>query len=258
MEKRPERTVGVNPDIKDGMIYGTRAVMEAVNAGKEFDRLFIQKNIDNVLSAELLELLRKHGIQYSKVPVEKLNRLTRKNHQGIVGFVSSISYASLDNVVSSAYASGEAPLILVLDRITDVRNFGAICRSAECAGVHAIVVPIKGSAQVNSDAMKTSAGALNYIPVCREHNLENAIRFLQDNGLRVIACTEKTDIPIYKLDLSGPLAIILGSEEDGIMPQLLKKADALGKVPMSGKISSLNVSVAAGVLIFEAIRQRSL
>jgi 23S rRNA (guanosine2251-2'-O)-methyltransferase len=240
------------------MIYGTRAVMEAVIAGKEFDRLFVQKNIDNVLSAELLDLLRKHSIQYSKVPVEKLNRLTRKNHQGIVGFISAISYSSLDNVVSSAYAAGESPLILILDRITDVRNFGAICRSAECAGVHAIVVPIKGSAQVNSDAMKTSAGALNYIPVCRENSLENAIRFLQDNGLRVVACTEKTDTTIYKIDLSGPLAIILGSEEDGIMPQLLKKADALGRVPMSGRISSLNVSVAAGILVFEALRQRNL
>ena len=210
------------------------------------------------MSSELLSLLKSKGIQYSKVPVEKLNSITRKNHQGIIGFVSPISYGSLDHVISSAYAAGDSPLILVLDRITDVRNFGAICRSAECAGVHAIVVPSRGSAQINSDAMKTSAGALNYIPVCRENNLETTIRFLQDNGLTVVACTEKTTTPIYDLDLNMPLAIILGSEEDGILPQLIKKADVIGRIPMRGKISSLNVSVAAGILIYEAVRQRGL
>ena len=242
---------------KEDIIYGTRAVMEAVRSGKEFERLFIQKNIDNELNSELIELLRKSGIQYSKVPIEKLNGITRKNHQGIIGYVSPIIYASLDNIISTAYAAGELPLVLILDRITDVRNFGAICRSAECAGVHAIVVPYRGGAQINSDAMKTSAGALNYIPVCREQNLENTLKFLQENGLSIVACTEKTETSVYELDLTGPMAIVLGSEENGIMPQLIKKADTLGRIPMKGNISSLNVSVAAGVLIYEVIRQRN-
>lgn len=243
---------------KEQVIYGTRAIIEAVISGKEFDRLFIQKNIDNELSSELFSLLRKHDIPFSRVPIEKLNRITRKNHQGVIGFISPIIYASLDNIVSSAYEKGESPFILVLDRITDVRNFGAICRTAECAGVQGIVVPDKGSAQINSDAIKTSAGALNHISVCRVKNLESTIKFLQDNGLFVIACTEKTEVPVYDCDLNRPVAIILGSEENGISNEVLRKSDALGKLPMRGKISSLNVSVAAGVLMYEVVRQRGL
>lgn len=243
---------------REDFIFGTRAVMEAVQSGKEFERLFIQKNLKNDLNSELLHLLKKQRIPYSTVPLEKLNSITRKNHQGVVAFISPITYASLDNIISSAYESGTEPFILVLDRITDVRNFGAICRSAECAGVHGIVVPYKGGAQINSDAVKTSAGALNHIPVCRENNILNTINYLQENGLFVLSCTEKTDTPVFELNLKGPIAVIMGSEENGILPEYLRKSDALGKLPIKGKISSLNVSVAAGVLMYEVLRQRGL
>jgi 23S rRNA (guanosine2251-2'-O)-methyltransferase len=243
---------------KEQVVYGTRAIIEAVHSGKEFERLFVQKNINNELSSELLSLLKKHDISYSRVPIEKLNSITRKNHQGVIGIISPIIYASLDNIISTAYEAGKSPFILVLDRITDVRNFGAICRTAECAGVQGIVVPDKGSAQISSDAIKTSAGALNHISVCRVKNLESTIKFLQDNGLFVLACTEKTDTGVYTFDLNRPLAIILGSEENGVSNEYLRKADALGRIPMHGKISSLNVSVAAGVLMYEVVRQRGL
>ena len=258
MEKRSDRHISRRKPKQENLIYGTRAVLEALHAGKEFDRLFLQKNIQNDLISELLNKIKESDVPYTRVPIEKLNSITRKNHQGVVGFISPISYASLDNVISSAYESGRSPFLLVLDRITDVRNFGAICRTAECAGVQAIIVPEKGSAQINSDAIKTSAGALNYIAVCRVRNMENTIKYLQDNGLYVVACTEKTQSQVYELDLNRPLAIILGSEENGISEQFLKKADALGSLPVMGNISSLNVSVAAGALIYEVVRQRGL
>jgi len=259
VEKRTNRHIENKPHHqREQVIYGTRAIIEAVHAGKEFERLFVQKNIANELSSELLRLLKGNDIPYIQVPVEKLNSITRKNHQGVIGFISPISYASLDHIISTAYESGKSPFILVLDRITDVRNFGAICRTAECAGVHGIVVPEKGSAQITGDAIKTSAGALNHISICRVRNLGKTIRFLQDNGLFVLACTEKTDNPVFDFDFNRPIAIIVGSEENGISQDCLRTADALGKLPMQGKISSLNVSVAAGVLMYEVVRQKTL
>ena len=244
-------------DTGSEMVFGIRAIIESIRAGKEIDKLYVQKNLTNELITELLVISHEYHVPVLKVPVEKLNRITRKNHQGAVAYISAIQYASLDHVISSAYGKGESPLVLILDRITDVRNFGAIARTAECAGVHGIVVPSKGGAAINSDAMKTSAGALNFIPVCREHNLKNTITFLKENGLHIVACTEKSEEPLYTGKLSEPCAIIVGSEEDGISQEYLKLADEKVMIPMVGNIQSLNVSVSAGIIIYEAIRQRS-
>jgi 23S rRNA (guanosine2251-2'-O)-methyltransferase len=208
------------------------------------------------LIKELLHLAKTERIPVVRVPEAKLNRITRKNHQGVVAHMSAIEYASLDNVVDECYSKGVAPLILVLDRITDVRNFGAIARTAECAGVHAIIIPEKGSAQINSDAVKTSAGALNHLPVARVKNLYYIVKDLKKMGLNVVAVTEKTDRLMYDTDFTSPTVLILGSEEDGISPELMGLSDESIKIPMAGNIESLNVSVSAGVVIYEAIRQR--
>ncbi len=237
-------------------IFGTRAVIEAVQAGKEMDTIYIQKDVSNELTKELIDLCVQLKIPYTKVPIEKLNRITRKNHQGVIALISAVSYSSLDHIISECYSKGKDPFILILDRITDVRNFGAIARSAECAGVDALVIPFKGSAQINSDAVKTSAGALHHIAVCRENNLAVTIDYLQKNGLQVVACTEKGQNLIYDTPMNQPLAVIMGSEEDGISNELIRKADHLSKIPLQGKIASLNVSVAAALVIFEAVRQR--
>lgn len=238
------------------MIFGIRAIIEAINAEKEIDKLFVQKGLSNPLIKELIQTAKQYRIPISQVPIEKLNRFTRKNHQGAVAFISAVKYASLDNIIDQCYQKGKEPFILILDRVTDVRNFGAIARTAECAGIDAIVLPTRGSAAVNSDAMKTSAGALNYLPVCREENLKNTLNYLKESGIQIIACTEKTDTSIYDVNFKIPVAIMLGSEEDGISGEYLKLADQRGKIPMSGKIDSLNVSVSAAVAIYEAVRQK--
>jgi 23S rRNA (guanosine2251-2'-O)-methyltransferase len=168
-----------------------------------------------------------------------------------------VQYASLENIIDKTYSEGKEPFLIILDRITDVRNFGAIARTAECAGIDAIVVGEKGNAPITGDAMKTSAGALSHLPVCRESDLKKTLRFLKDNGIQIVACTEKAENSIYQVDLNGPIALILGSEEDGISNQLIKDADYLAKIPMSGNIASLNVSVAAGICIYEVIRQKN-
>jgi 23S rRNA (guanosine2251-2'-O)-methyltransferase len=204
----------------------------------------------------MMSLLKKHNVVYQYVPVEKLNRLTSKNHQGVVGYISSIEYSKIEKVLPMVFDAGKTPLILILDRITDVRNFGAIARTAECAGVDAIVIPARGAAQINADAIKTSTGALHKIPVCKEDNLKDVILYLRESGLQVIACTEKTTDMYYTQDYTLPVAIMMGSEEDGISPEFLKLADAHAKIPLMGKIGSLNVSVAAGVILYEAVKQR--
>ena len=242
----------------DNLIYGIRPLIETINAGKEIDKVFIQKGLQGEHFAELFALLREYEIPYQHVPIEKLNRITRKNHQGILAFVSAVSYQPIEEIIQSIFEKGEIPLILILDRITDVRNFGAIARSAECAGVHAILIPLQGAAQINADAMKTSAGALNNIPVSRSKNLGNTIDFLKNSGLQIVAATEKTDKNYYTVDMSIPTAIIMGSEEDGVSPAYLKKTDLKVSIPIIGKTGSLNVSVAAGVLVFEAVKQRIL
>ncbi|KYG83345.1 RNA methyltransferase [Roseivirga echinicomitans] len=242
---------------KEDFIYGSRAIIEAINSGKEIDKLLLQKDVKNELTTELLIAARDFNIPVQKVPIEKLNRITRKNHQGVIAFISSVEYASLDNIISEAYSKGEVPLLIVLDRITDVRNFGAIARTAECVGAHGIVIPSRGSAQIGSDAMKTSAGALNFIPVCRADNLKTTLREIRDNGITVLACTEKATDLVYQHDLTVPIALLMGSEEDGISPEYLKLSDQLCKLPIKGKIESLNVSVATSVVLYEVVRQRS-
>lgn len=238
------------------MIFGLRAVIEAIKSGKEIESVYIQRGLSGAIFHELREAMKERQLVYQQVPVEKLNRLTPKNHQGAVAFISPIVYQKIEDVIPAVYERGETPLILILDRITDVRNIGAIARSAVCAGVHALVVPAKGSAQINSDAVKTSAGALFTIPVCREENLLKTARFLQESGLQLTACTEKTKDLLYQPDYTVPAAIIMGSEEDGISTELLRIADHLAKIPMFGEISSLNVSVSAGIILYEAVRQR--
>lgn len=239
------------------MIYGTRAVIEAIVAGKEIERVLIQKGLNNELIQELVKLAKQKNVPLVHVPREKLQRLSTKNHQGVLCYLSSVSYASLDNLIDQAYSAAREPFLLIFDRITDVRNFGAIVRSAECAGIDGIVMAEKGNAPLSSDAMKTSAGALNHVPVAREKDLKKTIKFLQNSGIRVVACTEKASKDIYEVSLTGPLALILGSEEDGIDDSLLRVADELVKIPMKGKINSLNVSVAAGIAIYEAVRQNN-
>ena len=240
----------------DNLIYGIHPVIESIRSGKEFDKLFIQKSLRAEQMAQLYALLKEFEIPYQHVPVEKLNRLTRKNHQGVVGYVSAISFQPVEEVVQMIFEKGETPLILVLDRITDVRNFGAIARTAECAGVHAVIFPAQGSAQVNADAMKTSAGALNNIPVCRTKNLSKTLDYLKDAGLQLVAATEKSETGLYDADFKLPTAILMGSEEDGVSPAYLKKCDLTLSIPMHGQTASLNVSVASAIVVYEALRQR--
>jgi len=237
-------------------VYGIRAVIEAIDSGKEIESLYVQRGLTGALFQELRQVLRTHGIGYQQVPVEKLNRMTRKNHQGVIAVISPIIYQRTVDIVPQIYERGETPLLLILDSITDVRNLGAIARTAECAGVHALIVPRKGSAEINPDAIKTSAGALYKIAVCREDNLIDTARFLQESGIQVVACTEKTTDYVYRLDFTSPTAFILGSEEHGVSTGLLRLADHLAKIPMVGSIASLNVSVSAGVALYEAVRQR--
>lgn len=256
MEKRKDGFLIDKGNQDKDIIFGTRAIMEALNAQKDIDKILVNKELNNDLIKELLTLAKKERVPVVRVPEAKLNRITRKNHQGVVAHMSSIQYASLDNVIEECYSKGVDPLILILDRITDVRNFGAIARTADCAGVHAIVIPEKGAAQINSDAVKTSAGALNFLPVCRVKNLYFTVKELKKTGLNIVSCTEKTDREIYQADFSTPTALIMGSEEDGISNELLGISDEYVRIPLAGNIESLNVSVAAGVLIYEAIRQR--
>ncbi|QSE98498.1 23S rRNA (guanosine(2251)-2'-O)-methyltransferase RlmB [Fulvivirga lutea] len=243
---------------KDNLVFGTRAILETIEAGKEIDKLLIQKGLSNDLIKELIKVAKSYGVPFSTVPIEKLNRVTRKNHQGAIAYISSIQYASLDNVINETYQKGKEPLLLMLDRVTDVRNFGAVARTAECAGVDAIIIPSRGGAAINADAMKTSAGALNYIPICREDNLKKTLDYLKQSGITIFACTEKATESIYSCDFNKPAAIIMGSEEDGISEEYLKLSDHQMFIPMSGNIDSLNVSVSAGIAVFEAVRQRSL
>ena len=244
------------PRESNQVVFGIRAVIEAIKSGKEIESLYIQRGIGGGLMAELKQLLGEHQIVAQQVPVEKLNRIAQKNHQGVIAFISPIIYQKIEDIIPQIFEKGETPLILILDSITDVRNMGAIARTAECSGVHAIVVPAKGSAQINPDAIKTSAGALYKIPVCRHDNFMQTVRFIQESGLQLVCCTEKTQDYIYKPDYTMPTAIVMGSEEDGVRNDIIRIADHLAKIPMYGEIESLNVSVATGIILYEAIRQR--
>lgn len=239
------------------MIFGTRAVIEAIKAKRDIEKIFVQAGLNNDLIKELTRVARMQNVPFTFVPEQKLNRLSTKNHQGVVCMLASVQYVDLQNIIDKIFNEGREPFLLIVDRVTDVRNFGAIARTVECAGLDAMIIGDAGNAPLTGDAMKTSAGALSHLPVCREKDLKKTIKFLKESGIQIIACTEKGDKSIYELDLNVPLALIMGSEEDGISPQLLKEADHLAKIPLRGKISSLNVSVAAGISIYEAIRQKS-
>lgn len=238
------------------IIFGTRAVLEAVRSGQEFERLFIQQGLSNPLLRELKLALQDAGILYQYVPQAKLHRLTTKNHQGVIGYLAAVSYQNTADVLDKVFSEGKTPLFLILDRITDTRNLGAIARTAEGAGVNAIVIPSRGSAMISGDAIKTSAGALNFIPVCREDNLKSTIDYLKASGLKIIGCTEKTPKYLKDIDFKEPCAIIMGSEENGISGEYLKRCTDLARIPMHGNIASYNVSVAAGMILYEVLRQR--
>ncbi len=239
------------------MIYGIRAVIEALEAGRDLEKVFIQKNLQGDLVKSLWSSLKGTFTPISKVPVERLNRFTRKNHQGVVAFVSPVKYYSLDGLVQRLYEDGRAPLLLLLDGVTDVRNFGAIARTAECMGTDGLIIPTKGAAQINADAMKTSAGALSSLPVCRTEDLPGALRYLKDSGLQTVACTEKAEDSISDVDFFSPVAVVMGSEETGVSEEVLAECDHRAKIPLLGSIQSLNVSVAAAMVLYEINRQRS-
>lgn len=237
-------------------IYGLRAIIEAIREGRSIDKLFIKKDLQGDLASELFALMRQRHIVAQRVPVERLNRITRKNHQGAIAMLSAVEYHNLGNLVTTLYDDGILPFIVVLDGITDVRNFGAIARTAECCGVNGLVIAERGSVSVGADAIKTSAGALMSLPVCRERSVASAVRFLKDSGFNVVAVSEKANINYTVADYTAPTALVLGAEDTGISPEVMDLCDTQVSIPMFGHIASLNVSVAAGVLMYEVVRQR--
>ncbi len=237
-------------------IFGLHSVIEAIEAGRTVDKLLIKKDLNGDLAQRMLKLARAAHIPVQRVPVEKLNRITRKAHQGVVAFMSAVEYCRLGDIVPAMFDEGRLPFILVLDGITDVRNFGAIARTAECCGVDAIVIPMRGSVSVGADAVKTSAGALLHIPVCRENSLPEAVRYLRASGCQIVCATEKASENYTLANYTTPVAIVMGAEDTGITPEVLALADTRSAIPMFGHIGSLNVGVAAGVMMYEVVRQR--
>ncbi|MDG1135857.1 MAG: 23S rRNA (guanosine(2251)-2'-O)-methyltransferase RlmB [Bacteroidales bacterium] len=241
----------------ENVVIGIRPVIEAIKADKEIDRVFIQNGLKSEQFRELMTLLKSLNIPYKYVPIVKLNRITRKNHQGIIAYVSPVDFSSIDELIPSIYERGEEPFILILDKITDVRNFGAILRTAESVGINGVLIPSQGAALLNSGTIKSSAGAIFNVTICRTDNLKLTIDFLKNSGLKIVSATEKGAELYYKSDLRGPIAIIMGSEDSGVSQEYLKRSDEKLMIPMVGKTESLNVSVAAGIILFEALRQRS-
>lgn len=241
---------------KSQVVFGIRAVIEAIESGKQVDKVLMKKDLGGELARELLSVTREYNVPVQRVPVERINKVTRKNHQGVIAFMAAVDYYHVDDIVPALYDGGINPLVVVLDGVTDVRNFGAIARTCECAGVNCIVIPERNSVSVNADAVKTSAGALNYLPVCRERNLVKAVQYLRDSGFKVMGASEKTDLNYTKADFTGPVAIVLGAEDTGISTDVLKLCDTLVAIPEFGQINSLNVSVAGGIMIYEVVRQR--
>jgi 23S rRNA (guanosine2251-2'-O)-methyltransferase len=239
----------------DNVIFGVRAVIEAIRAGRSINRIWIQKNMNKELFLDLKKELNGKDFALQFVPIEKINSLVQGNHQGVVADISPVEYGEIEPFVEQLLEEGVKPFILVLDRITDVRNFGAIARTAACQGVHALLIPDKGSALVTPDAVKTSAGALHHLPVCKTKNLKDSLFYLQQCGMRIVACTEKANVPLYEANLRGSVAVIMGSEESGIASDLINLADLKARIPMTGEIASLNVSVAAGMVLYEKTRQ---
>ncbi len=243
---------------KENIIFGIRSAIEAIESGNTIDKIFVQKNLQGTLYKELENLLKKHRIAPTLVPIDKLNKLTRKNHQGIVAYTSPVPFHDLETLILKNREEQKTPFIILLDQITDVRNFGALLRSAECIGATAVVIPQTGSVSASLDAVKTSCGAIYHIPICKVPHLKDAIYVLQSLEIQTIAATEKTENSIYNLNLKKETAIVMGSEEKGVSSGILKLVDHKAKLPMLGKISSLNVSVAGGIFMYEALRQRIL
>lgn len=243
-------------EFKD-LIFGIHPVLEAIESGKEINKILILRSEQNENLLKIIQLARKKNIAVQRVPQEKLNRVTRKNHQGVLAFLSPITYDILDEILPRMFEEGKNPLIVVLDGVTDVRNMGAICRSAECMGANAVVLPSKGGALINSDAVKTSAGAIFNLSICKVDELKDALNLIKQSGLNIVACTEKGNKLLSEGQFSNPTAVILGAEDTGINHQLLKMADQELRIPMSGKTESLNVAVSAGVVLYECARQRA-
>jgi len=241
---------------QDNQIFGIRAIIEAIEAGKDIDKVFIQKEASGELMSSLLKTLKKNNVNFSYVPIEKLNKLTNKNHQGAIANISPISFSSLEELVEGVLEKKEKPLFVILDQISDARNFGAIIRTAVCCGADGIIVSKNGAAPVNGDTVKTSAGAVFNIPICKVDHIKDAVFYLQGSGVVTLGATEKAEKEIYDVELNVPLAIIMGSEDKGINPSVLKIIDEKAKLPMFSVIDSLNVSVACGAFLYEAIRQR--
>lgn len=241
---------------RSNYIFGIRAIIEAIEAGRDIDKVLIRTDLNGDLAQELLRAVKQNDILFQRVPVEKLNRITQKNHQGAIATISPVAYHSLANLLPSLYEEGKMPFIMVLDGLTDTRNFGAIARTASCAGVDAIVIPERNSVSVTPDAVKTSAGALMSIPVCREKNILQAVRELQSNGVKVIGASEKASANYTLVEMNVPIAIVMGAEDTGISNDVLRQCDELAAIPIFGPIGSLNVSVAAGLMMYEAVRQR--
>lgn len=242
---------------KNDYIFGIRAVDEAIESGKTIDKLLVRRDLEGDLARDLQAKARQYGVLVQKVPVEKLNRITMKNHQGVIALMSAVRYHRLEHLVPQLYESVRTPFLMCLDGVTDTRNFGAIGRTADCAGVDGIVIPERNSASVTPDAMKTSAGALLYVPVCRERDILTAVRMLRDSGVKIVGATEKGARSYTDIDYTVPVAIVMGNEEHGISDEVIRQCDELAAIPMAGNIGSLNVSVAAGVMMYEVVRQRA-
>lgn len=241
---------------KTTLVYGIRAIIEAVNSGEEIDKVFLQKGLKGDLMRELESLLRRSEINMVYVPIEKLNRLTKNNHQGAVANISPVKFYSLEELVERANEKSTPALFLLLDQLSDVRNFGAIIRTAECTGVDGIIIQKKGAAPVTADTIKTSAGAAYKVPIAKVDHIKDAIYFLQASGIKIVSATEKTNNSIYDISFRNPIGIVMGAEDQGISPSILKASDYLAKLPLLGEIESLNVSVACAVFLYEAVRQR--
>ncbi len=237
-------------------IYGIWPVIEALRAGTEIEKLLLQSGVRSPQLSEIMGLAKRLSVPFQWVPPEKLNRITRKNHQGVIAFMASVEYQKIEHLLPLLFEAGIDPFLLLLDKITDVRNIGAIARTAEAAGVHALLIPARGSALIGADAVKASAGALTRINICREDNLKDTIGLLKESGVKVVAISEKTDRLIWQSDLKGPIALLLGSEDQGVSPAYLELADEKLSIPMLGEIRSLNVSVAAGIACYEVVRNR--
>lgn len=241
---------------KNQYIYGIHAVLEAIDAGKDIDKILLSKTLNADTAKEISDRARTLRVPVQRVPVQKIDRITRRNHQGVLAMMSAVTYYRVEDIVPQLFDNGENPFIVVLDGVTDVRNFGAVARTCECAGVSAIVIPDRESVSANADAVKTSAGALNYLPVCRDHNLVNAVKLLRDSGFRIVGTSDKSQMPYTSGNYTGPVAIVLGAEDKGVSPEIMKLCDTQVMIPEFGHINSLNVSVAGGIMIYEVVRQR--